>query len=129
MSYAFANKGPYSCIISDDVDHGRNAFEVSPAVKGLPPKRYPHEHAWWWLLGTGGYVSRIHIDAEGAATAVMFPPGGKAMAGKLWFVARPRQGHPDMNTNTGIPTEYDPNGANRQLYKWEAVFLRSGDLL
>lgn len=114
---------------SDGIDDGRQAFNFPPSVKNLPDKEYPHSHAWWWLLGTGGYVSRTHVDAEGAGTAIMFPKGGKPMAGKLWFLARPKEEQHDMNNNTAIPNEYNPHGSNRSLYFWEAVFLREGDLM
>lgn len=90
---------------------------------------YPHLATNWWLFHTGRYVSRIHMDADGAATIVVVPPGCRAYAGKLWIVGRPKCEEGDVRYTTGASSAYDPWGANGDLFKYEAVWLRAGDCL
>lgn len=98
-------------------------------VEIQPDIQYPHLATHWWLFHTGHYVSRIHMDADGAATVVVVPRGGGALAGKLWIIGRPKGPQNDVQYTTGVSTHYDPAGPNVDEFDYEAVWLMENDRL
>lgn len=91
---------------------------------------YPHLDTHWWLFHTAHYMSRIHMDADGAATVVVIPPCPNSdFPGKLWIIGRPKGENGDVRYTTGVSNDYDPAGANSTIFDYEAIMLMPGDRL
>lgn len=98
-------------------------------MTNMPRVPYPYEHARWWLYHTGHYISRVHIDAEGAGTTVVIAPGGGQFAGKLWIVGQPKHLAGEITGTGGVGLDFDPSGSCTDMYRYEAVWLQENDTL
>lgn len=110
-----------------DLDTGKAVFDATVGMTGMRDVDYPKSQADWFIMGTSDYISRAHVDAEGCYTVVGVGAGGKGPAGKLWFVGIPREERFRMKCTTAFPEEFGPSRSNKDVYRWEAIWLGAND--
>ena len=114
---------------SDGLDDGLTAWNCAENSTHVQVATPPLSDLSWTLVSTADYVSSLHVDADGAATAVVMMETGQDFSGKWWIIGTPTSEEGDMNDTSGIPAGFDPEGSNVQYYSYRAVWLRPGDML
>lgn len=111
------------------IDDGKSVFHESYGNR-VPYFAYPYDDISFACISTADYRSPLHIQPEGASTALFLcSKDERATTGLILVLATAKHPTQDFNLITAFPRSFNVMQHNEDLYRYEIVCMKPGDML